>query len=126
MSVVRREGRIEVDEVWLAIDAGRIVNPDRVRSQMEGSVVFGLNLAFFGGPTMKGGVTQQSNFHDLPLVRLHQVPKRLHVELVDSVERPGGVGEPGAPPIAPALANAVFALTGQRLRSLPMREALGL
>jgi len=112
-----------VDEVWLACDAGTIVNLERARAQMEGAVLFGMSHAFYGGATMKGGVTEQSTFRDYRLVRMGQAPRRIHVDLVTSEGPPGGIGEPGVPPVAPAIANAVFALTGERIRQLPLMRA---
>lgn len=124
-SVVRKPGgKLWVDEVWLVIDGGTVINPDRVRSQMEGAVIFGMSLALYGGATMKGGVVQQSNFHDYRLVRLGDAPRKIHVDIVQSDLPPGGIGEPGVPPVAPAIANAVFALTGTRVRDLPLSRAL--
>jgi isoquinoline 1-oxidoreductase beta subunit len=124
ISVVRdRAGKIAVDEAWVAADAGTVVNLERARSQMEGAVLFGMSHAFYGGATMKGGVTEQSNFHDYRLIRMPQAPRRIHVEIVESEGPPCGVGEPGVPPIAPAIANAIFALTGQRIRELPLMRA---
>jgi isoquinoline 1-oxidoreductase beta subunit len=115
--------RLKVDEVWLVADAGRLANADRVRSQFEGAVVFGLSLALYGRITARGGAVEQSNFADYPLLRIAETP-RTHVELVESTARHAGVGEPGVPPIAPALANAIFALTGKRLREIPFEAAL--
>jgi isoquinoline 1-oxidoreductase beta subunit len=113
-------GRPRVDEVWLAADAGTIVNPERARAQMEGAVIFGMSHALHGGATMKGGVTEQTNFHDYRLMRIGEAPRRIHIELRDSDGAPGGIGEPGVPPVAPAIANALFALTGKRVRELPL------
>lgn len=118
------DGRIRVKNAWLSADAGLVANFDRVRSQMEGAVVFGISLALYGGVTMKGGVAEQSNFHDMRLARMHEVPREIHVDLVESQEAAGGVGEAGVPPVAPAIANAVFALTGKRVRSLPLKNGL--
>ena len=115
--------RLRVDDVWLVADAGRIANADRVRSQLEGAVVFGLSLALHGRITAKAGAIEQSNFADYPLVRIPETP-RTHVELVESQAPHAGAGEPGVPPIAPALANAIFALTGKRLRDVPFARAL--
>jgi isoquinoline 1-oxidoreductase subunit beta len=123
-SVVRdSRGKIAVDEVWLAYDAGLVVNTERARSQMEGAVIFGMSHAFYGGATMKNGATEQSNFHDYRLIRMPQAPRRIHVAQVKSGKPPCGIGEPGVPPIAPAIANAIFALTGQRIRELPLVRA---
>ncbi|XXX74178.1 molybdopterin cofactor-binding domain-containing protein [Sorangium sp. So ce134] len=118
-------GKVQVDEVWLVADPGTVVNLDRVRSQMEGAVVFGMSIALHGAITVKGGAVEQTNFRDYPVVRTTEVPKRIHVEIVKSDAPPGGVGEPGVPPVAPAIANAVFALTKTRARELPLRR-LGL
>jgi isoquinoline 1-oxidoreductase beta subunit len=114
------QGTLRVDEAWIVIDAGKVMNLDRVRSQMEGSVIFGMSLALYGAITMKDGVVQQSNFHDLKLLRIGAAPRKINVEVIESDGAPGGVGEPGLPPVAPAIANAVFALTGQRVRELPI------
>jgi isoquinoline 1-oxidoreductase beta subunit len=113
-------GKLRVDEAWVAIDAGRIINMDRVRAQMEGSVIFGMSLALHGSITMRNGATVQSNFKDSRLVRMTDAPRIIHVDVTKSDELSGGVGEPGVPPVAPAIANAVFALTGQRVRDLPL------
>jgi isoquinoline 1-oxidoreductase beta subunit len=115
--------RLRVDDVWMVADAGRLNNADRVKSQFEGAVVFGLSLALYGRITAKDGVIQQTNFGDYPLLRMSEAP-RTHVELVTSSEPHAGVGEPGVPPIAPALANAIFALTGKRLREIPFGPSL--
>jgi isoquinoline 1-oxidoreductase subunit beta len=115
--------RPRIDDVWMVADVGRVANADRVRSQMEGAVVFGLSLALYGKITAKGGKIEQANFGDYPLVRILEAP-RTHVELVPSQAPHAGAGEPGVPPIAPALANAIFELTGQRLREIPFAKAL--
>jgi isoquinoline 1-oxidoreductase subunit beta len=112
-------GGVRVHEVWCAIDCGQPVNPDGIAQQLEGSVVFGLTAALFGQITVEDGVVQQSNFHDHPLLRSADAP-RVHSIIVPSTERPGGVGEPAVPLVAPALANAVFAATGRRVRKLPL------
>jgi isoquinoline 1-oxidoreductase beta subunit len=124
-SVVRKpDGKIAVDEAWIVVDAGTVINPDRVRAQMEGSIIFGMSIALYGGITMKGGAVEQSNFRDYRLTRIGEAPRKIHVEIVQSDAAPGGVGEPGVPPVAPAIANAVFALTGTRVRELPIAKAL--
>jgi isoquinoline 1-oxidoreductase beta subunit len=120
-SVVKTSsGKLAVDEAWVVIDAGKVINPDRVRAQMEGSVIFGMSLAFHGAITMRGGATEQSNFRDFRLVRIADAPRAIHVDIESSEELSGGAGEPGVPPVAPAIVNAVFALTGQRVRDLPL------
>ena len=116
-------GKIAVDEAWLAADAGTVVNTERARSQMEGAVLFGMSHAFWGGATMKAGVTEQTNFDTYKLARMPQAPRAIHVEFIESDKPPGGIGEPGVPPTAPAIANAIFALTGQRIRTLPLMLA---
>jgi isoquinoline 1-oxidoreductase beta subunit len=124
VSVVRNDaGQIAVDEAWVAADAGTVVNRERARSQMEGAVIFGMSHTFHGGVTMKRGVTQQSSFHDYRLVRIGETPRSIHVDIAASDGPPGGIGEPGVPPVAPAIANAVFALTGRRIRELPLTPA---
>jgi isoquinoline 1-oxidoreductase beta subunit len=127
MSLVRgADGSPRVDEAWIVADAGTIVNRERVESQLEGAVVFGMSIALYGAITMKGGATEQSNFRDYRLARIAEAPRQIHVEIVPSQGPPGGVGEPGVPPVAPALANAYFALTGQRVRALPLLPARSL
>jgi isoquinoline 1-oxidoreductase beta subunit len=121
LSVVRGPaGRPVVDEAWIVADAGTIVNRERVCAQMEGAIIFGMSIGLYGAITMKGGATEQKNFHDYRLVRIAEAPRAIHVELIPSTAPPGGVGESGVPPVAPALANAVFALTGERIRELPL------
>jgi isoquinoline 1-oxidoreductase beta subunit len=115
-------GKVHVDEAWVVGDAGTVVNPDRVKAMMEGAVIFGMSLALHGSITMKKGAVEQTNFRDYRLVRLPEAPRAIHVELVESDAPPGGAGEPGVPPVAPAIANAVFALTGTRVRELPMAK----
>jgi len=112
--------QIRVHRVWAAIDCGLAVNPAGVRQQMESAVVFGLSAALQGGVTIVNGQVQAGNFHDQPVLRLSETPQ-VDTVILPSQAPPEGVGEPGLPPIAPAVANAVFALTGQRLRRLPLR-----
>jgi isoquinoline 1-oxidoreductase beta subunit len=117
---VDKNGKVRVHRVVCAIDCGRVVNPDTIEAQMEGGIVFGLSAALYGAITLKNGRVEQSNFHNYPLLRMNEMPK-VEVYIVPSREALGGVGEPGVPPIAPAVANAVFAATGKRIRSLPIR-----
>jgi isoquinoline 1-oxidoreductase beta subunit len=105
-----------------AIDCGIAVNPNIIAQQMESAVLFGLSAALAGEITIKDGRVEQSNFHDYPVLRMGQAPA-VETIIIASAEPPEGVGEPGTPPIAPAVANALFLLTGQRLRSLPLRLA---
>jgi CO/xanthine dehydrogenase Mo-binding subunit len=102
------------------VDCGTAINPDIVRQQMEGGILFGLSAALYGEITLEDGAVRESNFHDYRQLRLADSPA-IDVHIVPSTEPPSGVGEPGVPPIAPAVANAVFAVTGQRLRTLPLR-----
>jgi isoquinoline 1-oxidoreductase beta subunit len=111
--------QIKVHRVWCVIDCGTAVNPDLIAQQMEGSVAFGLTAALHGRIQLNKGRVQQSNFHDYSLLRLPDMP-RVDTFIMPSEATPEGVGEPGTPPVAPALANALFTLTGQRLRSLPL------
>jgi isoquinoline 1-oxidoreductase beta subunit len=113
-------GEIRVDEAWIAADAGTIVNADRVRAQLEGAFIFAMSSAMHGAITAKAGAIEQRNFHDYRIVRMPEAPRKIHVDIVKSEGPPGGIGEPGVPPVAPAIANAVFALTGTRIRALPI------
>lgn len=119
VTVTRRDG-IHVDRVVCAFDCGTIVNPDTVRAQVESAVVWATTAALYGEITMKDGRTQQSNFHDYRVLRMADSP-RVEVYLIRNTEPPTGVGEPAVPPLAAAVANAVFAATGVRLRALPLR-----
>ncbi|HTY99320.1 MAG TPA: xanthine dehydrogenase family protein molybdopterin-binding subunit [Rhodocyclaceae bacterium] len=119
---VRPDGSFRVDRVVCAVDCGVPVNPDVIEAQMEGGIVFGLSAALHGAITLRDGQVEQSNFHDYPVLRLNEMP-RVEVHIVPSQAKPTGVGEPATPVIAPALANALFAATGQRLRSLPFKVA---
>ena len=119
---VAADKTIRVHRVFSVIDCGFAVNPAGVRAQLESAIVFGLSAALYGEVTLDKGRVQQSNFHDQPVLRMNECPE-MHTEIMASETSPEGVGEPGTPPVAPALANALFALTGQRLRSLPLRLA---
>jgi len=116
-------GAIRVKRVVCAVDCGRVVNPAIVRAQMESGIVYGLSAALYGEITIKNGAVEQGNFPDYDVVRLADMPV-IETVIVGSPDSPmGGVGEPGTPPIAPAVGNAIFALTGKRLRSLPFKLA---
>lgn len=106
------------------MDAGTMVNPECVRAQPEGAIAFGLGIGLYGGITMKDGATVQSNFRDYRLVRIAECPRVITTEIVESDEPPGGVGEPGVPPVTPALANALLSITDTRVRTLPMIDTL--
>jgi isoquinoline 1-oxidoreductase beta subunit len=118
---VNPRGEVRVHRVVCAIDCGKIVNPDTIKAQMESGIVFGLSAALYGKISFQNGRVVQSNFHDYPLLRLNEMPL-VEVHIVSSKEKSGGVGEPGVPPIAPAVCNAIFAATGKRVRSLPIRS----
>ncbi|HEY6292646.1 MAG TPA: molybdopterin cofactor-binding domain-containing protein [Terriglobia bacterium] len=117
------KGKAHISRVDTAVDAGLIVNPDNARNQFEGAAVFGSSLALCGEITAANGVIQQSNFQDYPVCRISEAPAEIHIHLVESDAPPAGVGEPGVPPVAPALCNAVFAATGKRVRELPLTRA---
>ena len=111
---------VRVHRVVCAIDCGVVVNPDTVVAQMQGSIVFGLSAALFGEITVAAGRVEQSSFPSYDMVRLEHMPV-IETHIVQNALPPGGVGEPGTPPIAPAVTNALYALTKQRIRSLPIR-----
>jgi isoquinoline 1-oxidoreductase beta subunit len=112
--------KIRVHRVVCAVDCGIAVNPQSIAAQMESGITFGLSFALHSKLTIKGGQVMQSNFHDYKVLRLNEMPV-VEVHIVPSSDKPGGIGEVGVPPTAPAVANAVFALTGQRLRELPLQ-----
>jgi isoquinoline 1-oxidoreductase beta subunit len=116
------DGQIRVHRVVCAIDCGIAVNPLSIAAQMESGIAFGLGAALHGAITLQEGRVVEGNFNGYRVLRLNEMP-RVDVEIVESREKPGGAGEPATPPIAPAVANAVFALTGKRLRALPFRLA---
>jgi isoquinoline 1-oxidoreductase subunit beta len=117
---VSPDGKLTIPRVDMAVDVGRAINPDRVKAQMEGAVVYAMSAAVFGKITAKEGRIQQSNFDDYVVARMGDMPRQINVHLIESDALPGGVGEPGVPPFAPALCNAIFAATGKRLRELPV------
>jgi isoquinoline 1-oxidoreductase subunit beta len=119
---VSADGSVHVHRVVCAVDCGRVVNPDTVSAQMEGGIVFGLTAALYGAITLKDGRVEQSNFHNYQMLRMSAMPA-VEVYIAPSEEPPEGVGEPGVPPVAPAVANAVFAATGKRIRTLPISTA---
>ena len=119
VSVNRSEGSVRVHRVVCAVDCGRTVNPDTIAAQMEGGIVFGLTAALKGAITIDRGRVEQSNFNDYDMLRMSEMPE-VEVHIVPSQNPPGGIGEPGTPPIAPAVCNAIFAATGKRIRKLPI------
>jgi isoquinoline 1-oxidoreductase beta subunit len=113
-----------VERVVTAVDCGQPINPDIIRAQMEGGLGFGLSAALFNAIDLEDGRVVQSNFHNYRQLRINRMPK-VEVHIVPSSEKPSGVGEPGVPPIAPAVANAWAKLTGDRVHDLPFVRSLG-
>lgn len=116
------QGKVTIPQVDIAIDAGKVIHPDRVRAQFEGAAVFGTSIAMMGEITAKDGRIQQSNFNNYPVARMPEAPYETHIHIVSSDAPPAGVGEPGVPVMAPAICNAIFAATGKRVRELPVRK----
>ena len=113
-------GRVRVHKVTVAADCGQIIHPGIVEAQLSGSVIAGLTAALYGEITIDKGRVKQGNFNEYRLMRMREMPE-ISVHIVPNHEEPGGVGEPAVPPIAPAVTNALFALTGKRIRRLPIR-----
>jgi isoquinoline 1-oxidoreductase beta subunit len=117
---VSKEGKVRVHRVVCAIDCGPVVNPDGIHAQMESGVAFGLTAALYGAITFERGRVKQQSFQDYPMLRMNEMPV-VEAYIVPSTDKIGGVGETGVPPLAPAVANAVFSITGKRIRRLPIR-----
>jgi isoquinoline 1-oxidoreductase subunit beta len=120
---VNDAGQVQIKRVDTALDAGTVVNPEMARQQFEGAAVMGTSLAFYGEITAKDGAIEQSNFNDYQVARMKDAPQETHIYIVPSDAPPAGIGEPGLPPFAPALCNAIFAATGKRVRELPLSRA---
>ncbi|MGE0053513.1 MAG: molybdopterin cofactor-binding domain-containing protein [Hyphomicrobium sp.] len=124
---IDKDGVVRVPEVTTAIDCGMYVHPERIRSQIEGAAVMAMSTALYSGITFKDGIVEQSNFSDFEVARISNYPKKVNVHILEPASpehHTSGVGEPGVPPFAPALANAIFAASGKRVRNLPMGEKL--
>ena len=119
--VTVNSGKLQIDRITAAIDTGLIINPQAAELQVQGGIIEGISAALLGEITVKDGIVQQSNFHDYPIARMHQVPP-IDVHFIKSDLAPRGLGEPPLPPVAPAICNAVFAATGQRVRELPLKN----
>ena len=117
------DGAVRVHRLVCGIDAGLAINPDQVKAQMEGGAVYALTSLHYGLITVDKGRVQQSNFHDYKMLRINEMPV-VEVHILDSGEAAGGLGEPGVPSVAPAVTNAIFALTGKRIRTLPIDRTL--
>jgi isoquinoline 1-oxidoreductase beta subunit len=120
---VNDAGQVQVKRVDTALDAGTVVNPEMVRQQFEGAAVMGTSLSYYGEITATNGVIDQSNFDSYQMARMNNAPRETNVYIVPSEAPPAGIGEPGLPPFAPALCNAIFAATGKRIRELPLSKA---
>ncbi|WP_265949439.1 molybdopterin cofactor-binding domain-containing protein [Dechloromonas sp. A34] len=119
---VRKDGSVKVDRIVCAVDCGVAINPDNIRSQVEGAVGFALSAALHGEITLKDGHVVQGNFDGYPPLRINEMPV-VEVHIVPSAAAPSGIGEPGVPPVAPAVANAIAAATGKRLRRMPFGKS---
>lgn len=121
VEVSMQNGKVKIERIDSAVDCGKILNPDRVIAQMEGAAVFAASYCLHGEITLNNGIVEQGNFDDYPMARINEIPET-HIHLVDSKASPSGIGEPGVPPFAPALCNAIFAASGERYRRLPLKQ----
>jgi isoquinoline 1-oxidoreductase beta subunit len=116
---VAKDGQVRVQRVVCAVDCGMVVNPDTVKAQIESGIIFGITAALYGQITFKNGRVEQSNFDNYRVLRIDEAPV-VEVHIIKSTEAPGGIGEPGTAAVSPAVANAIFAATGKRIRKLPV------
>ena len=121
---VDAKGNVKIGRVDTVADPGLIVHPDRVKAQFEGAAVFGASIAMSGEITADNGRITQTNFNRYPVARIDEAPREVHVSIIGTDNPPAGVGEPGVPPIVPAICNAIFAATGKRIRDLPIKRQL--
>ena len=121
---VDQNGKLRIPNVHMAVDCGNVIHPDRVKAQFEGAAVMGATIALMGEITAADGRVVQSNFHNYPVARINESPYRTHIHLLDGGDHvfTTGAGEPGVPPMAPAICNAIFAATGKRIRDLPIKK----
>ena len=119
---VANDGTVRVRRVVCAVDCGTVINPDTVEAQIQGAIVFGITAALHGEITLKNGRVEQGNFDSYQMLRMNEAPT-IEVHIVQSIETPGGMGECGTSAIVPAVANAIFAATGKRLRKMPIDPA---
>jgi isoquinoline 1-oxidoreductase beta subunit len=122
ISLDRKGGTVQVHKVVAAVDCGRHVNPETIRAQIEGGIVYGLTAALKGEITIANGRVEQSNFNDYDVLRINETP-HVEVHIAQSNDAPGGIGEPGTPPIAPAVCNAIYSATGKPVRRLPIKAS---
>ncbi len=121
MQIADTPDGIKLEKMWIAVDVGTALDPGIIEAQMFSGAIFGLSAAMGQAITFKDGMVEQSNFHDFDAMRIFQAPQ-FEVAVLENFHKMGGVGEVGTPPAAPALANAIFALTGKRVRSLPLSD----
>jgi isoquinoline 1-oxidoreductase subunit beta len=123
VQIEAKDNQVRIQRVDTALDAGTIVNPVIVKQQFEGAAVMGTSIAFYGEISATNGVIDQSNFDTFQVARMNVAPRETNIYIVDSNAPPAGVGEPGLPPVAPAIYNAIFAATGKRVREMPLTKA---